>query len=309
MVNRRVSHAYCFAGPQGVGKATTARVFACALLCPTSNEGIPCGTCHTCRRLARGVHPDLHWLASEGTLGIDDVRRLQGELSLAAFEAERKFAVIDGADALTVPAQNALLKLLEEPPGDTVIVLVAENPSNLLPTIRSRTQTLRFQPLPLEVVARDLMAQGAKVKEARLIAAVAEGSLGTARAALKEGIVARRNEVAAWCDQLSGAMGRRAILTVGQRLEGEKEHIDVYLNFFLLWFRDLLLVREGAHEAVANQDIVEEIQQRAAGFEAHRLVQAMRAVDGARRNIQGNANLRITLDVMLTNVQRSLAAS
>src|SRR5690606_40964033 len=122
--------------------------------------------CRACRMASRGQHPDLHLLApDDGVLGIEKVRELQRELALKPYAAERKIAVIDGADALTVAAQNCLLKTLEEPPGNTVILLVAENAEALLATVRSRCQLVRLQPLPTAEVTRYLVERGVSEEE------------------------------------------------------------------------------------------------------------------------------------------------
>ena len=117
----RVAHAYALVGPEGIGKTLIASVFAQALLCPQMREGAPCDACRACRQASRHQHPDVHILAAiDGAIGIDRVRELQRELALKPYAAERKIAVIDGADAMTPAAQNSLLKTLEEPPGNTV---------------------------------------------------------------------------------------------------------------------------------------------------------------------------------------------
>lgn len=310
LVKGRVGHAYAFVGPKGVGKATTALVFAQALLCDAATEpGEPCGACRTCGRIERGAHPDVHTLRPEGaSIGIEQVRALQNVLSLKPYEAARKVAIIDDAETMTVASQNSLLKVLEEPPGDTVIIVVATNVSALLPTIRSRCQTLRFQPNALSDVVGRLEEQGVPQDRARLIAAIAEGRIGVALEMAVGDVVALRDRVATWIDELApGGAGLRSVIRIGQALEDEKERVGDYLNLMFLWLRDLVLLKEGAGEAIANQDAKDRLERQAARMGVNEIATAMRAVDRAVGALRNHANLRLTLDVMLTDVQRSLS--
>lgn len=305
---RRIAHAYAFVGPQGVGKFSTALALARALLCPQARGGVPCGRCRTCGQVGRLRHPDLHLVRpDDGVIGIDRVRELQRELALKPFEAERKVAVIDGADALTDAAQNSLLKTLEEPPGDTVLILVAANPNALVATVRSRCSVLRFQPLPADRIMRWLSARGVGEEKARLAAALCGGSLGAALAAVERDYFEMRERVASWAGDLSArAKGLRAVLLIGEELESQKERVDEYLNLLFLWLRDLLLLSEGAAASVANQDVIHRLESQAKGLSPSGLSRALVEVDRARKRLRAKANFRLTVDVMLANVQRSL---
>jgi DNA polymerase-3 subunit delta' len=181
-------HAYLFAGPEGVGKAAAALVLAQAANCEGAAPGgvrdDACGACGPCRKIARGVHPDVLVLHEERTMAkagawepkggrtpskdivVDQIRDLvDHRLALRRFEGRRRFVVLDPADAMNPQAQNALLKTLEEPPEDTTLVLVSSTPDALLPTIRSRCLRVVFAPgppppLPEGVVAAVRTAAG-----------------------------------------------------------------------------------------------------------------------------------------------------
>jgi len=188
----RLAHALLFAGPRGIGKASAARWLAARAMCGAQEER-PCGACAGCLQTAAGSHPDLHvleLLEGKKEIGIDAVRQLRRFVNLTPAAASRKFGIVDEAERLSVAAQNALLKTLEEPPADSTIILVTSRPGSLLPTVRSRVQRIVFAPLPeaeLEAVLRDA---GVAAEEARALAGLAEGSPG--RALELRGLIASR---------------------------------------------------------------------------------------------------------------------
>ncbi|MGD9127532.1 MAG: DNA polymerase III subunit delta' [Planctomycetia bacterium] len=189
----RLASSFLFVGPAGIGKRTFALRLAQALLCDTNDEAQlnPCGACASCKQVNAGTHPDVirvekpkdrAYIPIELLIGDRDHRMQQGlchEISLKPFKGGRKIAIIDDADLLNIEGANALLKTLEEPPPQSVLILIGTSPARQLPTIRSRCQTIRFEPLPSETVARLLVEQGvvSNDAEAAPIAERAEGSL------------------------------------------------------------------------------------------------------------------------------------
>jgi len=179
----RLAHALLFTGPAGIGKAAAALAFAATIFC-TNEPDAPCGECAGCRQVAAGTHPDLVTVAlpsGKKEIGIDAIRRLKQAMQLRAVSGKRKVAIIDDADRLSLAAQNALLKTLEEPPPRSQLILVTPSPGALLPTVRSRCQRVLFQPLDPEAVAAVLSGQaGIGPDEVRSLAANADGSPGRA---------------------------------------------------------------------------------------------------------------------------------
>lgn len=206
----RVTHAWLFTGPPGIGKLHTARVFAAALNCPAGGDG----TCDTCRRILRGVHPDVHLIVPEGdNLLVEDVRAVREEASRTHHEAAVAVFILDEADRLTEAAANALLKVLEEPPADVVFVLVARSAEALVGTVPSRARTLPFVSLSLaELTAAlgdDLQLDPAQTTWA---AAASHGRLARARALLTdEAARTRRSTVLDLTERIAGGQPSDAL--------------------------------------------------------------------------------------------------
>jgi DNA polymerase-3 subunit delta' len=188
--SNRVIHAWLFVGPPGVGKLHAARVFAAALNCPSGGDG----TCDTCRRVLRGVHPDVHLVMPEGdNLLVDDVRALREEASRSHHEAPVAVFILDEADRMTDAAANAMLKVLEEPQPGVVFVLVARSIEALVSTIPSRARTLAFASLPPAALAEALASQlGIEAEQAAWAAAASHGRLNRARELLTDEAVRLR---------------------------------------------------------------------------------------------------------------------
>lgn len=169
-----VSHAYLFVGPSGAGKKTAAKALACAVVCDDGG----CGTCPACQRVRKGFHPDVRTFQPEGaaTYMVEQIRELIHDVTLAPIEAKRKVYVIDHAETLGQQSANALLKTLEEPPSDAVLVLLATTFDSVLPTIASRCQVVRFARIaPATAIAMLVQRSGVHDPEARAALAAAGG--------------------------------------------------------------------------------------------------------------------------------------
>jgi DNA polymerase-3 subunit delta' len=210
VASERVTHAWLFTGPPGIGKLHTARVFAAALNCPSGGDG----TCDTCRRILRGVHPDVHVIVPEGdNLLVEDVRAVREEASRTHHEAPIAVFVLDEADRLTEAAANALLKVLEEPPPGVVFVLVARSPEALVDTVPSRARALPFVSLSL---AELTAALGAELRldseQTAWAAAASHGRLARATALLTdEAARTRRSTVLDLTDRLASGQPSDAL--------------------------------------------------------------------------------------------------
>lgn len=198
IARHRVVSSYLFAGPEGVGKALAASVFARALNCRVQ-PGEGCGECPECRAIARGGHPDLHRLAPSSKsrqIVIEQLRRMRASVYQSARGDNWKIFLIEEADRMNPAAQNAFLKTLEEPPPKTVLILITSQPGSLLPTIRSRCQTVAFAAWPFSLMKPFLEEKlGLSGEECSVLHSLSGGCPGRALRFHREGLLETRREV------------------------------------------------------------------------------------------------------------------
>ncbi len=190
LTSGKVPHAYIFSGPAGVGKRLSAMALASSLNCTEERED-SCGACNSCRKIARGVHPDVFTLSlpeQRKSIPVDSVRELEGRLATRPHEGRAKVAIIDPADRMTESAANAILKTLEEPGAGRFLILVTARISSLLPTVRSRCQVVRFNSLPIPFIKQLLVEHGCSETQAATAAAFSSGSLDRAVAFAEGGL-------------------------------------------------------------------------------------------------------------------------
>lgn len=225
----RIGHAFLLTGPRGVGKKSCADLIARAILCESAEP--PCGECPECKKYLAGSHPDVHIVSSEErSISVEEIRTLREKLALRPFSGGRHIAIIRQADKLTAQAQNALLKTLEEPAGDTVFFLITDQPGAMLQTIVSRCRPLRLFPLSAEKCAQALVGKGIPHERARELAGWAQGSVGRAlEIAGDENYQALRGKVIASLDALSGGRGEvaRAVSLLGDVSKSAQNVLEI----------------------------------------------------------------------------------
>ena len=236
----RVNHAYIFAGPEGTGKRTMARICAQALFCQDEPGRRPCGKCAGCCQFQEG-HPDVYTLTlpeKKTQIPVDSVRELLALLSDRPFSGGMRVVLCDQAELLNDFGQNALLKTLEEPPENTVFILCVTSVNALLPTVVSRSQIVRFSPLDDDILEKELVKRGANSSDAENIAKYSEGSLGRALNFIndKKLLDLAKNVEEAYKNARSG----KDIATVTTSVKASKETAGEVLNCMEAVGRSLL---------------------------------------------------------------------
>jgi DNA polymerase-3 subunit delta' len=191
-----IAHAWLLLGPAGSGKRPTSVAMAAAIQCPEM-PGQGCGKCSTCLRVLRHRHPDVHHIVPEGPLIPVDVIREQviPEASRSPFEAQMKVFIIEEAERMNPAAQNALLKTLEEPPADTVFILISDREEELLDTISSRCRVVRLEPVPEQRIVELLTRQGVSDQAALIAARVSDGDLERALSIATDDVTGKRRRL------------------------------------------------------------------------------------------------------------------
>ena len=305
LANQRLHHSYLFVGPDGVGKRTIAMALAKAIHCSEST-GDYCGRCVNCASIIDGNHADVRVvqpLAGKKEISIHQVREIERELRFRSFGGKRKIAIIDPAALMNPSAQNALLKTLEEPPENSLIILITPNAGGLLPTLRSRCLRLSFAPLLRQEVAAFLKTtQNIAAKNAEFLAAMSMGSIGVAASLDQAALIEKRR---IWIGVL-GALGEgdyQGAMAAAEALATNRDEALEFLKWAESWYRDLLIhgVTQKSDEIV-NLDMMPQIEQSAIACGAERALAALAGVAGAAAGIQRNLNRRMVLERLFLGV-------
>ena len=313
-------HAFLFTGIEGIGKKTAAMAFAMACNCSIRQKDVaaeqsksllpepgsiePCGQCRSCKKIISGNHPDIILVKPAGAMiKVDQIRALCSKLILKPYEACKRFAIITDAQKLNPEAGNTLLKTLEEPPEHTVFILTALQASDILPTIVSRCQQIRFNPIPsnsLQTIIEN--AHGLDAAEASVIAAMAEGSISRAESMTKSNWIDKRNWI---IDELE-ALPLRSInlcLAFSDALSKNKEWLFTAFEIMKKWLRDLVVYKYDP-EKIINTDLSKRINASSKKASINALILKIKAIEKAERDIKSNSNLRLTLDSLMITLSK-----
>ena len=299
-------HALLFTGIEGVGKRMTALTFAMACNCMNAKQGTqhqdtasnPCLRCRSCRKIKSGNHPDIIFIKPSGPfIRINQIRSLCQTLGMKPYEARQRVVIISEAQAMNPEAGNALLKVLEEPPQRTLLILTALQTSDLLPTVVSRCQLIRFNPISRKNIAGFLVEKkGLKPGDAMILATLANGSLSKAILMNRADWIKRRN----WLIDEIEALPSRPIglrLAFAERLAKNKDVLADSLEVIKLWLRDLVIYHYDP-EKIINRDLVARIQSASQQMRVKSILSKFDAILSAQKNMGANSNLRLTLEVL-----------
>jgi len=299
----KIAHAYLFRGPDGVGKKRAALTYAAYINCKSPLENDACGHCAACRKYISGNHPDLVHIAPDGAaIKIGQVRELKHQLAFPPLEAAVRVGVIEDIHAMRREAANSLLKTLEEPAPDNLLILTADQAGNILPTIISRCQVIPFGPLNHEDIAQVLMQEnGLEKAQALTLASVAEGSLGRAKLLFQKDLLVFRQEV---IEQLLLLQNNQSetiaqVFRLSEKAAALKENIYEFLILLRLWYRDLVLVAAGAPESsTANKDLASSLPAAQQRWNLAQLHKKLHRLDQAERQLLQNCNRTLVFEAL-----------
>lgn len=298
---QHLSHAYIISGEEGMGKRMLAGAFAMALLCDEGGIS-PCGKCHSCIQFATGNHPDVSWVTHEkASIGVDEIRtQLVEPMLIKPYHSRFKVYIVDEAELLTVQAQNALLKTIEEPPEYGVVMLLSTNPDMFLQTIRSRCTMLKMVPLPDEQVKQYLLNQGTPADQAEICAAFARGNLGKAIS------LSRSEEFAQMRELLVGMLAKVRRMELSEMMEFirqlKEDGLDnaQTLDFCELWYRDILYrMATGQSDRLIFKSERDVIERLAGESDYRKLQQVIEAIAQAKTRLNANVNFETTMELVL----------
>lgn len=299
----KVSHSYLFLGTEGIGKKWVALQFAKALNCleGVADKGDACDRCLSCKKIDHHLHPDVLIIEPEGqTLKVDQVRQMQRDLAYRPYEGRRRVCILSAADRMAPNMSNTLLKTLEEPPLHTVIILLANSPRFLLPTILSRCQPIRFDPLPLPLVSNWLMEQkGLNEEEAHLLASLSEGSPGKALEIREEIQQIPRDQL------LTDFVGLKSLPFEkkerwAESLSSDRENLILMLEVAKTLLRDLIMMKTSKDRSkLIHSDLLQKMEPLALNWDLRSLLNRLEFLHQTILAIRQNANMTLAMEAMM----------
>lgn len=301
--NNQISHCYIFEGPKGMGKYDLALVFAQSLLCGnfTSN---PCNECLSCIKINSGNHPDLHIINNdETTIKREEIDALIESVYKKPYESDKKVYIIKDAHEMTTQAANTFLKTLEEPPGDSVIILLTSNANLLLPTIVSRCQTVKFRSVNKETIKTYLKENyGTSDEIAHLASEYSKGILNKAVNIVNgnDSILKKRTEIIELFEKIINS-DSEIIYELENYFEENKDDIDIIIEIIMIWIRDCMFVKNNMDDLVINKDYKQLAKVHGRLMKNNNnLIEMMQNTND---NIKSNVNYKLAIDNMLLKIQ------
>lgn len=305
----KISHAYIINGERFSGKEFIARVFAMSLQC--EKEGVePCQVCHSCKQAMSDNQPDIIRITHDkpGSIGVDDIRtQINSDVAIKPYSSPYKIYIMNEAEKMTVQAQNALLKTLEEPPAYAVILLLTTNINSMLQTILSRCVVLNMKPISDDLVKKFLMEQmQIPDYKAEVCVAFARGNIGKAKLLASSEDFEKVKEEALSLLRYIQEMDITEMIAAIKRVTEYKLNVDDYLDILSIWYRDVLLFKatNDANHLVFREEI-RNIRKVAGRTSYEGIERVIRALEKAKSRLEANVNFELTMELLLLDIKEN----
>ena len=305
----KVSHAYLINGERSSGKEFAAKVFAAALQCEKGGTE-PCGECHSCIQEKSGNQPDIIFVSHDkpNTIGVEDIRtQINNDIGIKPYSSPRKIYIMNEGEKMTVQAQNALLKTLEEPPEYAVILILTTNVDALLPTILSRCVVLNMKPVPDHKVKKYLMEElQIPDYKANICVAFARGNIGKAKMLASSEEFEKVKEEAVTLVKYINDMDISEVVKAIKKISEYQFDVTDYLDILSVWYRDVLLFKatKDANSLIFKNEIqyIRKVADRSTYEGIETIVKALQK---AKRRLEANVNFDLTMELLLLTIQEN----
>lgn len=305
----KISHAYILNGEKSSGKEFIARIFAMALQCERKSSA-PCQECRSCKQALSDNQPDIIRVLHEkpNTVSVDDIRaQINNDVAIKPYSSPYKVYILNEAEKMTVQAQNAILKTLEEPPEYTVIILLTTNVNSLLPTILSRCVVLNMKPVADELIRKFLMKEmQVPDYKAEVCTAFARGNVGKAKLlASSEDFENVKNEVLGLLKYIQD-MELYEMTAAIKKINEYKLDVNDYLDICAIWYRDVLLFKatKDVNHLVFREE-VQALRSVALRSSYEGIETVIEALDKAKSRLNANVNFDLTMELLLLTIKEN----
>ncbi len=316
--NNKLSHAYLFSGKENLGKRFLAEEFINSILCHDYHlknkqevKSLPCNDCVFCNQLNKKIHPDVYFLKKEEdkkNISVEQVREMQKVLHMTSFLNSYKIALIDSADDLSESAQNALLKILEEPKSKTILILIGSDYNRLLPTIFSRCQIFRFLPLSNDLIFNHLIELGVSREQANLFTALSHGQIGMAINFYKnqdfftEYIENTKQFLDLFNNNIRNQFKILDSLLAGFKNNFEiNNHLNKELDYWQLVLRDILAMQYNLDNLVVNLYFKDKLAELAKKYKSWQIIELLAKIKTVKQYLTYNINPRLAVENLVLN--------